>query len=336
MKDHDAMSKSLNILVTGMGALIGQGVAQGLRKDERANIIGLDRSYSAYGSSLCDEFICKPKIDESSSEYREFWLELLQQKKIDLVLPAISVDVDFVDVHRRVFEAVGVRLGINLAAMISVARDKMDFYQALKSVDVPRIPSAQPRNWAAALEMLGAAPLLLKPRKGEGSQGHVLLSDETDFLYWTRKQDNDNWMLQPLIGTDDEEYTVGTFGLGNGEFLDDMIIMRRRLTRAGNTGHAEVVDHPLILETSRKLMRHFKPVGPTNLQFRVADDKAYLLEINPRFSSSCSLRLAFQYNEPAMCIDYFLHNQTPKKPTIRFGSGQRFSADFITYDSNSI
>lgn len=336
MKDYGIMSKSLNVLVTGMGALIGQGVALGLRNDKRTSIIGLDRSYSAYGSSLCEEFVCKPKVDDRSPEYLEFWLELLQQKRIDLILPAISIDLDFVDAHRMTFEAAGVRLGINSAALISVACDKMNFYKALESLDVPRIPSAQPKSWSDALEMMGPAPLLLKPRRGEGSQGHALLIDEADFLYWTQKANNENWMLQPIIGTDHEEYTVGCFGLDNGEFLDEMIIMRRRLTRSGNTGLAEVVDHPLILETSRKLMRYFKPVGPTNLQFRVAAGKAYLLEINPRFSSSCSLRTSFGFNEAEMCVDYFLRGKRPAEPQIKFGAAQRYSADFIVYESNYI
>lgn len=78
-------------------------------------------------------------------------------------------------------------------------------------------------------------------------------------------------------------------------------------------------------------MRHYRPEGPTKLQFRVEGAAAYLLEINPRFSSSCSLRTTFGFNEAEMCIDHFLERRRPPPPTLRAGIGQRHVADRISY-----
>ena len=63
-----------------------------------------------------------------------------------------------------------------------------------------------------------------------------------------------------------------------------------------------------------------------------------MLEINPRISSSTSLRKAFGYNEAEMCIDYFLNNSKTviEKTNIKKGAAQRYIEYYITYDSYNI
>jgi carbamoyl-phosphate synthase large subunit len=76
----------------------------------------------------------------------------------------------------------------------------------------------------------------------------------------------------------------------------------------------------------------FRPLGPTNYQFRKEHGVPYLLEINPRFSSTASIRAAFGYNEASMAVDFFLRRKTPDHPTIRCGWAARYTEDFIQYD----
>jgi carbamoyl-phosphate synthase large subunit len=56
-----------------------------------------------------------------------------------------------------------------------------------------------------------------------------------------------------------------------------------------------------------------------------------LLEINPRISSSTSIRTAFGYNEAGMAVDYYLDNKKPKQPKIKRGWAVRYTDDFIFY-----
>jgi len=321
--------RRFTIAVTGMGALIGQGIARSLAQTGRARVIGVDRQNSPLGASLCDAFAAKPDCAETDPAYLAFWRDLITRHQIDLIMPGISIDMYFFDAHRQVFADMGVQVVLNTPDLIAITRDKFDFMAAYAPVGLPLIPSARPDNWADAVAHLGPPPLLLKPRRGEGSQGMGLLQDEADFDYWTR-QAGDNWLVQRRVGGDDQEYTLGTFGFGDGRALDP-IIFRRRLTRAGHTGMAEVVDNDILTDASHRIVAHFKPIGPTNLQFRIEGDSPYLLEINPRFSSSCSLRTAFGYNEAEMCIDWYLLGKRPDMPQIRRGSGQRYNEDFISY-----
>ena len=318
-----------NIAVTGLGALIGQGIAKSLRAGGRAVVFGVDRQSSPYAASLCDHFATKPDCDEAAPAYLAFWADFVTANRIDLILPGISIDMHFLDTHRQVFDDLGVRVALNTPDLIRVTRDKLNFHRACQDIGLEQIPTCNPGSWDEAVRALGPAPILFKPRVGEGSQGIVLLNDCVDFDYWTR-QAGENWLVQKYVGSDSEEYTLGTFGFGDGRALDP-IIFRRRLTRSGHTGWAEVVDHPLLADATRRIVAHFRPLGPTNLQFRVAGDIPYLLEINPRFSSSASLRTAFGYNEAEMCIDHFLRGLRPEQPAIRRGSAQRYNEDYISY-----
>jgi carbamoyl-phosphate synthase large subunit len=110
--------------------------------------------------------------------------------------------------------------------------------------------------------------------------------------------------------------------------------LRRKLSREGYTDKAEVVDTAEFLPTIGELCRLFRPLGPTNFQFRRCVNGIKLLEINPRISSSTSIRTAFGYNESAMSLDYFLNQRAPTQPVIRRGRAVRYTDDKIFYEDS--
>jgi len=66
-----------------------------------------------------------------------------------------------------------------------------------------------------------------------------------------------------------------------------------------------------------------------NIQLRTEAGVPYLLEINSRVSSSCSIRTKMGYNEPEMCVRYYLMGESivpaPRKP----GRAIRYIADYF-------
>jgi len=319
---------SLNVVVTGVGAIIGQGIVKSLRQcRRRVRVIGIDRNPHSMGPHLCDTFYAKPVCDESSPDYLVFWQEILGREKVDLVLPGLEVDLFFLNAHRQSLNATGATLGLNKPGLIELARDKWLLGLELPKAGLAPIPTILSHDWCECVDKLGLPPFLLKPRQGNGSRGIVRLYDETDFRYWVNKSDG-NFMIQKIIGNDEEEYTVGVFGFGNGNTVPP-IIFRRRLSPAGNTQYAEVVEDTSIEQATRKLSTYFKPLGPTNYQFRKENGVPYLLEINPRLSSSSSLRAGFGYNEAEMALDYYLDGIKPEMPKVTKGRAWRFSEDFF-------
>jgi len=321
------------IVVTGVGALIGQGIIKALRRSAYGlRIIGVDKKPDAIGAAWCDGFYAKPRCDETSVEYIKFWEHIVKDNQVDLILPGIEIDVFFFNTCRNTGSRLPVCL--NDATLITLASDKWLTGRAIEGLGLQPIPTIITGDWKACLELLGRPPFLMKPRRGNGSRGIVRLENEEDFVYWNKKS-GDNFMVQKIIGSDDEEYTVGSFGFGDGAAIDP-IIFRRRLSAAGNTQSAEVVEDKALAEMIARLNKRFHPIGPTNYQFRKEGKDIYLLEINPRFSSTVSMRAAFGYNEPAMAIEFFLEHTRPAGVMVTPGTASRYTEDCITYGRSTI
>jgi carbamoyl-phosphate synthase large subunit len=137
-------------------------------------------------------------------------------------------------------------------------------------------------------------------------------------------------MAQPLIGHDEAEYTVAVFGDAMGDYSAE-ITMRRTLSPQGFTEQAVVCELPGATATLKELCQHFKPVGPTNFQFRVHEGALKLLEINPRISSSTSIRAACGYNESMMAVRYFMDGALPRQPKVRPGRAVRYTEEVVTF-----
>ncbi len=315
------------VLVTGLGAVIGQGIVKSLRHDGEYVVIGLDRRYTPYGAHLCDVFVEKP-CSEDSPAYWEFLRSLVREHDIKLVIPGIEQDVFFFHDQRARLAELGVPVVLNAPEVIELGRDKWRLFQFLEREGAYAIPTVIQGAWEDCLQALGEAPFLFKPRRGSGGKGQALIADVEDFEYLRRTSESD-FMVQQLVGADDEEYTVAVFGFGDGE-SGPPAMMRRRLGPGGATWQAETVLHDGAIEEAVKVLtRRLRPLGPTNYQFRREGDRLYLLEINPRISASTSLRAALGYNEAGMCLRYFLHGERPVEVTLAAGQAVRYVEDHV-------
>jgi len=172
-------------------------------------------------------------------------------------------------------------------------------------------------------------PFLLKPRKGFGSKGIVRVDNADIFSRWSNDIGS-ILMAQPIVGDDNEEFTTSAFCDGRRGFYCFMT-MKRKLSKDGFTDKAEVAEVEGMAQALGDLCKQYNPEGPTNFQFRKHNNKLKLLEINPRVSSSTSIRSAFGYNESRMAVEYYLDNRIPVQPVIKKGRAVRYVDDFIFY-----
>lgn len=317
------------VLVTGVGAIIGYGIIRSLRLSRAVpRIIGMDIYADAVGRRWCDHF--EPAPLASAPNYVQFMTDLSKRQGIDLVIPGIEQDMRRMRREYSLLENGNVRLAINSPRLIDLAEDKWLFHTHLIGLGFSQIKSRIDGTFDMAAAELGL-PMLMKPRRSYASKGIQLIHNEVDFVYWQNKL-GDNFMVQEIVGNDSEEYTVGAFGYGDGT-TSRCIILRRTLSGEGATAKAEVVDHPIIEAHIRHYAKALYPIGPTNFQYRMHRGTPILLEINPRISSSTSLRTAFGFNESEMCVDYFLNNIRPDVDHIRKGKATRFIEDWVQHDS---
>jgi carbamoyl-phosphate synthase large subunit len=320
-------------MVTGVGAIIGYGVLRSLRKSNKdIRLLGADIYPDAVGQAWADQFIVAPLT--ASKNYLRWLEKTIIENQVDLVIPGIEQDVHYFSEQRDFFIRHSVSVALNNRYLIDLARDKWLMHQVLESIgSKARIASFLDGDFEYFSRKLGL-PFILKPRQGYASKGIVRVQNKAEFDASVEKLGHE-LMAQPIIGSDDEEYTVAIFGDGLGGVCA-AIVLQRRLAADGSTVKAWVRQESGLLEVVASLCAHFKPIGPTNLQFRKDGKDWKLLEINPRISSSTSLRTAFGYNEAEMCLHYYLEGEEINQPDVKNGFAIRFIEDSVIYDRNNI
>lgn len=319
------------VLVSGASGIVGYGVLRSLRQaGQPCFLVGTSIYHDSVAPAFCDVFEQAPPT--SAPEYLDWLLATLRRHRIDLLIPGIEIDMYHWVEHVPEIRATGTLPLLNELGLIALCNDKWGFYQRLVDEGVAcAIESSLDTDFAALVQRFGL-PFLLKPRRGFGSKGIVRVTSEEVFLKH-RADIGPVLMAQPIVGSDEEEFTTSAFCDGRGGYFASMTL-RRKLSRDGFTDKAEVADTAEFVPAMDALCRLFRPLGPTNFQFRRCADGPKLLEINPRISSSTSIRAAFGYNESAMAVDYFLKHQTPAQPEIRRGRAVRYTDEHVFYEDS--
>jgi len=319
----------ITVLVSGASGIVGYGVLRSLRRQAAdLRLIGTAILADSVAPAFCDAF--EQAIPTADAGYLSWLQSTIAKHRVDLLIPGIEADLyKWTDDAAEITQS-GARILLNNPALIALCKDKWIFYEKLKGFGTPYAIESSLVPDFEFLEAAFGLPFLLKPRRAYGARGIVRVENRASFDHH-RPDIGPVLMAQPIVGTDDEEYTTSAFGDGQGSFFSS-ITLKRTLSSAGFTEKAQVVELQELVSAVSALCRCFAPLGPTNFQFRRDRDGFKLLEINPRLSSSTSIRAAFGYNEARMAIDYFLQNVKPVPPAIRRGRAVRYVEDLVFYD----
>ncbi|HOX29417.1 MAG TPA: carbamoyl-phosphate synthase subunit L, partial [bacterium] len=168
--------KRYNVLVTGVGAIIGYGIIKSLRASGLdVNIVGMDIFADAVGRHWCDSFV--KAVPAAADNYAHFMRSLIETHDIDLVLPGIEQDMYRLNSESGAFDGLKVKLALNNRELIELSRDKWDTYRKLKSSGFRVIDSLIDSDFNTAADALGT-PMLIKPRRSYASKGIKIISDE--------------------------------------------------------------------------------------------------------------------------------------------------------------
>lgn len=321
------------VMVTATGAVIGYGILRSLRRMDRPlRLVAADIYPHAAGQLWADEFHQAPLT--RSEGYAEWLRERLVASRVDLLIPGFEQDIQRYAEDPGLFDGLSCRVVLNRRPLIALCADKWLMHEQLAALASPvRIPS----RIAGDFDELAAAfgvPFLLKPRRGSASKGLVRVDDRAVFETH-RAGLGPLYLAQPYVGSADAEYTVGVFGDGRGG-IRAAITLQRWLAPDGSTARAIVRREPELDTLVADLCAAFAPIGPTNLQFRRTEQGWKLLEINPRISSSTSIRTGFGYNEAALCVQHYVDGAEVVQPPLRSGCAIRYIEDAFFHDRDHL
>ncbi len=320
------------VLVSGASGIVGNGILRSLRlSGENYILIGTTIYKNTIAECFSDIFELAPKTSEDN--YIDWLCGIIRKHNVDMIIPGIEADVAKWNENRSVLEKTGASVLLNNERLIRLCSDKWLFYLELnKYKPAYAIPSTLDSDFDEIAEKYNL-PFLMKPRSGSASRNIKKIFTREEFTD-TKSEFNDEIMAQPIIGNDDEEYTVSGFFDENSQ-LRAYQQLKRKLSKDGFTESAQTVNIKNIGEILNDLADVFKPVGPTNFQFRGHDGSLKLLEINPRISSSTSIRAGLGYNESQMSVDYILNGKDIEQPVLKSGKAIRYTEDKIVYDNSA-
>lgn len=311
------------ILVSGASGIVGYGILRSL-KGTGCRLIGTT-IYEQSPANCFADIVAQPPLT-ADINYIPWLLKAIQEFHVDMIIPGIEADMSVWNKNRDILEESGAFALLNNPALIALCLDKWLFYEKLREHGFPYCIDSSIEPQFDRFK----TPFLLKPRCGYGAKGIVQVESREEFDRH-RDEIGKTLMMQEFVGTADEEYTASAF-FDRDSNLSAYMVLKRKLSKSGYTEIAETVFPADLKGVILTLADILKPVGPTNFQFRRHHGEWRLLEINPRISSSTSIRSAFGYNESQMCVEYFLRGKTVSQPKIRSGRAARYIEDFIAYD----
>ncbi|WP_428630655.1 ATP-grasp domain-containing protein [Sphingopyxis sp.] len=310
------------IVVTGAGAVLGQGIIKSLRAASLpCEILSLDPNPLSAGLYWTDRSMLIPMASDPS--YASVIEQILRLESPDAVLVGTDVELDIFAKHRHAWESkFGTKILVSDENVVEIADDKFATVEFLERHGLSHPQSVRGEDDHALAQLIEDVgfPLIVKPRRGARAVGVSMVHDVAQLT--NALAGRSNLIVQQMAGEEDQEFTAGVVYFDGA--VQASIILRRDL-RDGNTYRAYSGDFSAYREYVHDIASALKPHGPANFQFRV-DGKGVprLFEINARFSGTTPMRAIFGFNEVDLCLRKLLLNEDVVEPKIREGTVVRF------------
>jgi carbamoyl-phosphate synthase large subunit len=235
-----------------------------------------------------DKKFIVPGILEDPSRYIDALMDIVKREKIDVVIPLIDTELTTLAKAKETFLQHNAVVLISEYSNVEIAFDKYRTYLFFKEIG---LLTPETRLVAEIMEKdvdldKSFFPALLKPRFGSAGKGIIPCSDMDYILFLYSKGDLDEYVVQQkIIGT---EITTDIFGDGQGTMIS--AVQRKRLKiRAGEVERGVTVKYNHLFDNALQFTRHYKPFGTVNIQCLYDKEKAFYIEINPRFGGGYPL-----------------------------------------------
>lgn len=320
----------MNILITGVGGPLGQSIMKAARSSTLVEkIIGTDIHQMSVGLYTSDRGHVIPGARKDPEGYITALKEICAKEKISAILVGSEPELEVVCRWRSSFwSELHVVVVVCTEEILTIALDKFLTCEALErnGLSHPRYALLSDWNRVELLIAEVGFPLIVKPRRGSGSQQISRVHSKQQLELLSKMNGAAAAVVQECLLPDDQEYTLGIFTCTDGSPLDP-IIMRRELA-AGLTYRANIVRHEALEHEARKVASTLRIVGPCNLQMRLIERGPVTFEINPRFSSTTSVRAHFGYNEVEMALRNLVLGESLPPPNIKGGHVMRYWEEF--------
>lgn len=321
----------VNVLVTGVGSNVGQGIVKSLRMSNiRCRIIGTDMVPLSAGLFRCDKGYIVPSADDK--KFIPKIIKICKSEGVDIILIGSDFEVPIFSFNKSTIENnCGAIVIVSDHKVVDIAFDKWNTYTFLKrnGLNHPQSALGNVKKDVEQLIKKCGFPLIVKPRKKSGSK-NVFVTENLYELTYALKIAEDP-IVQEYLGPKNQEYTSGIF-FSKDSRIRGIITLKRELL-CGTTYRAIVDYYKSVEAEARKVanaLGELGAIGSINIQMRLTKRKAVSFEINSRFSGTTVFRAKMGFNEPEAAIRHFLFDEEIGELRYRKGVVMRYWEEVYT------
>jgi carbamoyl-phosphate synthase large subunit len=232
------------------------------------------------------------------SNYIEQLLEYCKNEDIELIISLFDLELEILARQKELFESNNIKLAISRTEVCKIANDKFLTQNFLEKHGFNTKPMFTSIDDAInAVECSKANfPFYIKPRYGMGSIGNYTANNREELIVLFKKvkedifksylytsslqfQGNDVIIQETLPG---DEYGLDIINDFNENYLDTFV-KKKISMRAGETDGAITVKSDFLVSIGEELSNKLKHLGILDVDVFYDGNKAYVLDINPRF-----------------------------------------------------
>ncbi len=312
----------LSVLVLGVGGNVSQGILKALAISSlRCRVIGACISATAFGLYTVHRAYVCPRADDPT--FISWILRVCREERIDAILSGVEPVLDALVPHiGTIHQETGAITIISPPDRLAIAGDKLRTCEWLRDngLNYPPYADGSDRHAIAELAQRVGYPLIAKPRRGKGAHGIFTIPDDTHREAFGERS---GYVVQQYLGNERDEYTAGCFSDSAGT-VRGCIVLRRGL-QDGTTVSAQAGRFPEVRQEAVAIASALKPLGPCNIQMRMACGRPVCFEINLRFSGTTPIRARLGFNDVEAALrHYVLKEPAIDLPVIERGSVVRY------------
>jgi len=294
-------NETINVLIMAVGSPLGQSILKAVRNSSLpVNIHAADIGPLAAG--LYMEGVTKvilPLVKDPA--YPQFLADYVVQNKIRVIFPTIAAEHDFFAKHSDEYLNLGAHVVSCDPEVFRICNDKylsMEFLRS-RGITAPDTVLCSDEGEVAGFLARNQFPVVLKPRFGASSNDVFIVRDPERLRGILKAYPLDHFVLQAYLD-DPEDYTIGVFVTQDRSYQNTFVI--RRNLKFGLSYSGEIIENEDISKHCLEIADALKSTFSINVQLKMVAGTPYTYEINPRLSSTTSVRAHFGFNEPDMIL----------------------------------
>jgi len=327
--------ESINVLISGAGSPLGQSIYKALRLSKiQFQIFLTDIRPLAAGFYFHKDSTNLILPPVKNSTYQTSLIEIVKKYNIHCIFPVIDIEHHYFQQSSPIWKQYNVNIITNMMESHNLASDKYKSFVYLKKIGITVPDTIRADNKKSRDKFLEkySFPIIYKPRFGVSSEKIFIVSNSHMLNGLLNAFHPKDFILQEYLPNASEEYTVGVYISVDGTWKRTFVIKRELkfgLSYTGSVVHNKNIDLYALSVCEALKLRY-----ASNVQLRMVQNRPYVFEINPRLSSTTSVRAFFGYNEPEMILTEIFGDINDYKQNTHKGSFMRYWDEI--YSDNTI